>query len=281
MIAHKVYPLTAIPPESASEWTVEDLQTPTIYEHPFLGALCRHIAKHEYENFGRGKMGRGEFKRRLQDGKYPQLVQAYLHTYMKQRGQIQAQRQASLNAWNTLSIPPALSVERDGEWLYIRGPWDKKRLGNALKKHGAWWEHRKKHWKFPLGNAGVLQGIFNDWSQWWDAQAQPKTHTRKKSTPKRDQHAIPARKNYQFRMKVEAGLHKTGDTLKYQGREYHVVNTGRVWEEKHAPHWGQHGVRYDERCPGCGHVTQIDNEIELCEKCSSTETYRVCYAYLA
>ena len=32
--------------------------------------------------------------------------------------------------------------------------------------------------------------------------------------------------------------------------------------------WGAFGTRYDEQCSRCGNETEIDNNTELCERCS-------------
>jgi hypothetical protein len=58
----------------------------------------------------------------------------------------------------------------------------------------------------------------------------------------------------------------TPGTNSYYGTDISgIEGPARIPERK----WGAHGIRYDEGCRRCHRDTEIDNDTELCRKCSS------------
>lgn len=146
-------------------YDLEDLSNPTTYsQDDELAALVRRVvADREFDRV-RGKMGRGEFKRALLAGEYPELVKSYVD----QRASEDAARASSLDdgreAVAGLELPAGYSLIEDDapdEHVLLAGPYDED-LHKRLKRLGAYWV-TGRGWAVPLERGKSLKRVIANW----------------------------------------------------------------------------------------------------------------------
>lgn len=274
-----------------NQYTITDLSSAETYSaDPDIQAIARQVGNEYFDSVARGKMGRGEFKRRIQQGEYAELVHRYIGEKLAEQTR-KTEMANSLEAEARQFVgnysPPdgvKLSVDRieNAVWLLIETPWDGYDIGPRLKRKGAWWDRDVNSWRYPAENLRALPRILRNWEK--SQQKKRETRQPQKRTVENERKGWSrpqprVKDTARNRVKVVVGKYQIGDTVPHYGV---ITGFGRSWVEKErvVPDKYWHGTLY-EPCPRCGREP-VELETGLCEHChpqSVSIKTEYCYAY--
>ena len=268
-------------------YTIEQLSQPKTYTaDPELATLARRAAEARYETVAQGRMGRGDFKRAVLAGEYPDLVAESVA-----RAAAADLAEADLADRADLIALPGYSIRAVGARIRVVGPYAEE-VASILKRMKGVWEPDENAWLLPLAAAKTLESRLRKALAEHEASETAEAAARVAAQARRDAERAERRAKAEAahraeearmrraiasRIKVPVGTHKIGDVL--GGRA--ILSFGEAWTEAApSPDWCKSGQRWDEECDRCGRVGVVDNNTSLCERCfGGGETKTVCYAY--
>lgn len=147
------------------KYDLEDLSRAETYaQDDELATLVRRkIATREFDQV-RGQMGRGEFKRALLAGEYPELVKTYVDRVASDDAERAASIEAGRQALSELELPDGYSLTNEGApdgHVLLAGSFDDD-LHKRLKRLGAQWITRTG-WAIPLEKGKSLKRVIGNW----------------------------------------------------------------------------------------------------------------------
>lgn len=227
-------------PISQRRYSLEELSDPATYQDdPALAKIARDIGVSRFNDLFASTMGRGDAKRAMTSGQYPQLVADEIEKIIsKQEAEFKENQKGIISAL-ALSIN-GYSIEPSATEIIIRGKFDED-LHSRIKRIGYWdgaTYANRKVWVIPASKGGSLKTIFknhlvakdaNEKAR-QDAAAEAYEKAQAAEKARRDARIEQQRKDAiakSTRVKVEEGKYKVGDKL--NGKK--ISSFGSPWEE--------------------------------------------------
>lgn len=246
-------------------YTIQALSQAQTYEaDPELEAIARRVAKTQFEAVTAGTMGRGEFKRRVLSGEYPELVYEAVTAKARLMEEKEASAQKGIAATGNITLPTGYKLEIEGASIILSGPYNQD-LHDRLRRAGGEWDGatgtNRRVWVIPAEKGTSLGRIITNWAtasakkvievaerqaaiakrQADEAKAREQAYQQRLKTEREEQAARQARTR---RFKVQVGrLEIGGDYLGYT-----VTGLGQMWSE----------VVPDEDCCAYGLMPGLD-----------------------
>lgn len=135
---------------------------------PRLKRAAEMIAQRHFDTHGRGRVGFGEFRREILEGKHPDLPSDNLK---KVAAEIEAEKkkaEAGRAAASTIAAPEGYQVRQEGDSLWVYGPFDDD-LHARIKRAGGRWDGatgtNKRAWVLPVAKGETLKRVMANWTK--------------------------------------------------------------------------------------------------------------------
>ena len=141
-----------------------DLQDPKTYENPEVAEAARIVGRDYWEEHGKGKMSRGEFRAAVQSGQLPHLVKQYLESTAKAKTE---KAKSVESGWDVVSglSAPGFVFSLEGDNIVISGPFNQD-LHERIKRAGGYWDGKtgtnRRVWIVPAAKGKSLKRIFSN-----------------------------------------------------------------------------------------------------------------------
>ena len=143
-------------------YTLEQLSNPETYKaDKRLFGMARTIAESRYSNREQWL----PFKNEITDGKHPQLVMEYLESLQRAEAAEMDIHNMLVEEYKKITPPTNVTMQINGQSIYIFTAWDGNDLGKRLSRKGAHWDRDNRRWVYPLDNVTSLPKIFANWQK--------------------------------------------------------------------------------------------------------------------
>lgn len=130
-----------------------DLSKPEAYADEGVAAAARSVVKKDFLKIGAGKMGRGEFKRKVLAGDFPDAVMAVLTKKQAEKSVVAGAISAAKSHAEELGV--TVSPHEDSGGISVSGPYNDD-IHSRVKRAGGAWDGSKKGWVIGKDSAGKL-----------------------------------------------------------------------------------------------------------------------------
>ena len=143
------------------KYSVEELSDPETYkENPEIEAIARSVGNEKFESHAKGKMGRGDFKKAIIEGRYPDLVNESLTNSINKKEKYENDLALSHEIVPTIQLPNGWSAEVKDDGIHFKGSYNED-VQSRLKRQKGWYDVTSKEWIVPNENSKNLVKTFN------------------------------------------------------------------------------------------------------------------------
>ena len=142
------------------DYSNEELSNPETYkDNPDLEAISRKVGNEKFESHAQGKMGRGDFKKSIQEGKFPELVKEHLDKVLAEKKKKEDDFALSHVIVPTLQLPSGWGSEVSDDGIHFAGPYNED-VQSRLKRLGSYYDPKTRHWIAPHSSNVKLEKMF-------------------------------------------------------------------------------------------------------------------------